>query len=110
MSLPSRAHLLSCKWFWAWALAGAASTLALLVFGMLGIPFVALVVWAMRYRGRTGSSTFGLLTGIGAVLLFVAAVQRGGDDHSLDARPWLVAGVLFAATGVLAHARNARRS
>jgi hypothetical protein len=110
MSLLARAHLLSCNWFWAWALAGAASTLALLVLGIVAIPFVALVVWAMRSRGRRGSSTFGLLTGIGAVLLYVAAVQRGGDDHSLDARPWLVAGVLFAATGVLAHARNARRS
>jgi hypothetical protein len=108
MSLLSRAHLLSCNWFWAWALAGAASTLGLLVLGMLAIPPVALIVWAMVSRGRTGSPAFGLLTGIGAVLLYVAAVQRGGDQ-TLDARPWLIAGALFAVAGVLAHARGLRR-
>jgi hypothetical protein len=108
MSQLSRAHLLSCNWFWAWALVGAASAFALLVLGMLAIPVVALLVWAMVTRGRTGSATFGLLTGIGGVLLYVAAVQRGGDQ-TLDARPWLIAGVVFASAGVLAHARGSRR-
>jgi hypothetical protein len=107
MSLLSRAHLVSCNWFWAWALVGAASTLGLLVLGMLAIPPVALMVWALS-RGRRGSSTFGLLTGIGVVLLYVAAVQRGGDQ-TLDARPWLIAGAVFASVGVLAHARGSRR-
>jgi hypothetical protein len=107
MSLLSRAHLLSCNWFWAWAFVGAASTLGLLVLGMLAIPPVALMVWAVS-RGQRGSSTFGLLTGIGAALLYVAAVQRGGDQ-TLDARPWLIAGALFAVAGVLAHARGLRR-
>jgi hypothetical protein len=106
MSLLSRAHLVSCNWFWAWALVGAASTLALLVLGMLAIPVVALLVWAAS-RGQRGSATFGLLTGIGAVLLYVAAVQRGGDQ-TLDARPWLIAGAIFAAAGVAAHARGSR--
>jgi hypothetical protein len=108
MSLLSRAHLLSCNWFWAWALVGAAAALALLVLGMLAIPVVALMVWAMVTRGRTGSPAFGLLTGIGVVLLYVAAVQRGGEQ-TLDARPWLIAGAIFAAAGVAAHARGSRR-
>lgn len=105
----SRAHLFSCNWFWAWALVGAASTLALLVLGLLAIPVVAMLLWAAMIRGERGSSAFGLLTGIGAVLLYVAAVQRGGDQ-SLDASPWLIAGLLFAAAGVLAYARGSRRS
>jgi hypothetical protein len=105
MSLLSRAHLLSCNWFWAWALVGAAAALALLVLGMLAIPVVALMVWALVTRGHAGSSTFGLLTGIGAVLLYVAAVQRGGNQ-TLDARPWLIAGLIFATAGVLAYARR----
>jgi hypothetical protein len=104
----SRAHLLSCNWFWAWALVGAASTLALLVLGMLAIPVVALLVWVMVISGQRGSSRFGLLTGIGGVLLYVAAVQRGGDQ-SLDARPWLIAGLIFASAGVIAYTRGSRR-
>jgi hypothetical protein len=104
----TRAHLLSCNWCWAWALVGAASTLGLLVLGMLAIPVVALLVWVMVTSGQRDSSTFGLLTGIGGVLLYVAAVQRGGDQ-TLDARPWLIAGVMFAAAGVVAHARGSRR-
>ena len=114
-----RHHLFGCGWFWAWALVGAAAALGLLVLGMLALLPVATLIGFMVWRAPRGTHAFGLLTGAGFLLLYVAYVQRRGPgttcwrtatasgcDHHLDPRPWLVAGVVFVVAGIVAYMRG----
>lgn len=100
-------HLPGCAWFWTWALGGAALALAFLSLGiLLLVPAVGATVLLGR-RHATGS--FGLLTGIGAVLLAIAYIQRSGQSY--DPIHWLLAGLVFFAAGLAGHAwRNVRRA
>jgi hypothetical protein len=74
--------------------------------------------------GTPRGSALGLLSGSGASLLVVAYLQRdgpgmtcwrtatgGGCTQHLDPRPWLVAGIAFALSGIVLHAvmRRPRR-
>jgi hypothetical protein len=97
--------------FWLWALVGAALALSAFSLGpLLGLP-VLLAILLLAWRPRTRSSAWGLLIGFGAVLLFIAYLNRDqpGDEH-LDARPWLVAGVVVVATGVIGATLRSRRA
>src|ERR1051326_2650679 len=96
-------HLVGCGWFWAWALVGGATALAAVSLGpLLFIPALA-VAGFMASRPRIRNSAFGLLSGAGALCLFVAWLHRQGPgtvcwqkgtasgcDQYLDPRPWLV--------------------
>src|SRR4051794_18136294 len=73
-----RAHLAGCGWFWAWALLGSAAAFGILSLGPILTAPVLLIGWLMASRQRICHSAFGLLSGAGALLLYVAWVQRAG--------------------------------
>ena len=88
-------------WFLAWCVAGAAfafSFLTGLSIGLLVLPFAAAVLFAVAWLTPGLSELFGLLGGVGLILLLVAAVNRDGDG--VDPAPWLVAGILACAAAV----------
>jgi hypothetical protein len=119
--VPSSA-LRSRRWWWfvAWALLGSAAALGAVSLGpLLLLPVAAVGLFLWSRPGARGSA-FGLLTGAGAVLLYVAWVQRDGPgmtcwhtagasgcDQHLDSLPWLVAGAALVVAGFLAQARRA---
>jgi hypothetical protein len=107
ITAPS-SHRLGCAWFWAWALLGAVAALGSLSLGpLLTIP--TLVAGVVVYTRRGAHGAFGLLSGIGAVLLVIAYVQRSGQHY--DPLHWLVAGIVFLAAGVVGHVwQSASRS
>ena len=117
----SRRHLVGCAWFWAWAAVGVATALAVVSLGpVLLLPAVAVAV-LMAAQPSIRGSAFGLPSGAGVVLLYVAYVQRHGPgttcwhtatasgcDQHLNPIPWLVVGLACLVGGVIAHARRAR--
>jgi len=115
-----RPHLVGCGWFWAWALLGSALTLGILSLGPILAAPLLVIGWLMASRPAIRRSAFCLLSGAGALLLYVAWVQRAGPgttcwqtqtasgcDQHLNPLPWLIAGVVLFVGGVAAHARRA---
>jgi hypothetical protein len=116
---PSRIQLNGWGWFVLWVLLGAAAALGYVSLGpLLLVPVLALgvLLWT---RPRVRRSAFGLLTGAGVLLLYVAWVQRDGPgttcwhtasgsgcDQHLNPLPWLVVGAALLVAGVVAHARR----
>ena len=100
-------HLAGCGWFWAWAGVGFATALAAVVLGLLALPVAAVAFWMAR-QPAIRRSAFGFVAGIGALMLFVAYLQRTGEHH-LDPVPWLVVGLTLLVTGGVGHARLSRR-
>jgi len=106
-------------WFLLWAFLGASLALAGVSLGpLLLLPTVLLGVLLWRVPAARRSA-FGLVTGAGTLLLYVAWVQRDGPgttcwhtatgsgcDQHLNPLPWLVAGVVLVAGGIIAHARR----
>jgi hypothetical protein len=95
-------HLVGCVWFWVWALVGFGLTLGAVSLGPLVIAPLGVVALAMASSDLIRRSACGLLTGAGGLSLLVAWLQQGSSD--LDARPWLIAGIVLAVTGVVGHA------
>jgi hypothetical protein len=73
----------------------------------------------MARRPGIRRSAFGLLSGAGALLLYIAWVQRAGPgttcwqtqtasgcDQHLNPLPWLLVGSLLFIAGITAHARR----
>jgi hypothetical protein len=115
-----RAHLAGCGWFWAWAVLGAAVALAALSFGPILAAPTLVIVWLMDSRPSIRRSAFGLVSGVGALLLYIAWVQRAGPgttcwqtetasgcDQHLNPLPWLLAGIVLFVGGIAAHTRRA---
>jgi hypothetical protein len=116
----SRAHLAGCGWFWAWALVGSAAALASLSLGPILLAPALGIGALLGSRPRIRRSAFGLVSGGGALLLYVAWVQRAGPgttcwqtqtasgcDQHLNPLPWLVVGIVLFFGGIAAHARRA---
>jgi hypothetical protein len=114
-----RAHAAGCRWFWAWALLGCAAALGFVSLGVLVLVPVAVIGGLMASRSAIVRSAFGLLTGVGVLLLYVAWVQRAGPgttcwhtatasgcDEHLNPLPWLVAGIATFIGGIVGHARQ----
>jgi hypothetical protein len=114
-------HAITCVWFWAWAAVGALAVLSLFL-GVLTAP-AALVLGALvATRGdQQHGSAFGLLTGAGLPLPWVAYVQRQGPgttcwhtassagcDQHLNPLPWLIAGITLVLIGLTAQIRHNR--
>ena len=107
-------------WFFVWALLGTGAVLGTVSFGpLLLVPVILISVFLWRRRLEARRSAFGLLTGGGALLLYVAWVQRDGPgttcwhtatasgcDQHLNPLPWLIAGAALVITGLVAHARR----
>lgn len=103
-----RRHLVGCAWFWAWALVGAGAALSMVSYiGMLtGLP-VALTAFLMARKPSIRESSFGFVSGIGLLLLYLAWVQRSGEF--LDPRPLLVLGWALVIAGVAGHSWREHR-
>jgi hypothetical protein len=114
-----RAHLAGYGWFWAWALVGTAAALATVSFGPILAAPILLVAYLMASRPEVRRSAFGVLSGVGALLLYVAWVQRAGPgttcwqtqtssgcEQHLNPLPWLLAGIVLFIGGIAAHARR----
>ena len=115
-----RAHLAGCGWFWAWALVGSAVALGAVSLGPILVAPVFVIAALMWSRPEIRRSAFGLLSGAGALLLYVAWVQRAGPgttcwqtqtasgcDQHLNPLPWLIAGIGLFVGGIAAQARQA---
>jgi len=102
-----------------WALLGSAAGLDSVSLGPLLLVPTALVAVFVWRRPQARRSAFGLLTGAGTLLLYVAWVQRDGPgttcwhtatasgcDQHLNPLPWLVLGLVLVAAGFVAHARQ----
>lgn len=102
-----REHLVGCAWFWAWAPVGAGFAVSVVSFiGTLTIWPTALLAFLMGRHPTIRQSAFGLLSGAGLLLLYVAWLNRAGDGF--DPRGWLVAGALFLVAGIAGHAVRER--
>jgi hypothetical protein len=112
---------MTCVWFGAWAGVGALAVSSLSL-GVLTAP-AALVLGALvaTVGDRRHRSVFGLLTGAGLPLLWVAYLQRQGPgticwhtassagcDQYLNPLPWLIVGIALVLTGSVAQTRHNR--
>ena len=106
-------------WFLVWALLGSAAALSTASLGPLLLLPVAVFGVFLSTRPGVRRSAFGLLTGAGALLLYVAWVQRDGPgttcwhtatasgcDQHLNPLPWLIAGADLLVAGFVAHMRR----
>ncbi|HJU36550.1 MAG TPA: hypothetical protein VJ716_03920 [Gaiellaceae bacterium] len=116
-------HVTGCGWFWAWALVGAG--LAFSVVSFLGVFTIlpAAVAAFVLARRRPVTGAFGLLTGAGAIPLFVAYLNRAGPGEicsrtatsvscgqQLNPLPWLALGLALFTAGLVGHAWVSARS
>ena len=102
-------HVRACGWFWLWSLAGALLAFSLVSFvGVLtGLPAVLVLLLVAR-RSPTWPEPLGLLTGVGALCIAVAALNWGADG--LDPAPWLAAGAGLVVLGTVAYGLAGRSS
>jgi hypothetical protein len=96
-----KSHLAGCGWFWAWALVGVGYGFGISVIGIFTIPAATIAVVFMARR-RPIRGAFGVATGVGSVLLYVAYIQRSGESY--NPIHWFVPGIVFFAAGLLGHA------
>lgn len=114
-----RGARLDWLWFSVWVLLGVVATLGAIALGPLVFVPAAAVAVFLVYRRGVQRSLFGLLSGAGLLLLYVAWVQRHGPgttcwhtatasgcDQHLNPLPWLVLGAALLVTGVVAQARR----
>ena len=100
MTLRDRIASLGDWTFWVWAVVGVGFGFVISVIGIFIAPVsLAATIFLLR-RPRFRESVFGILVGIGAVLVLVAYINRGPGDFS--ARHWLLAGLGFIVAGVAA--------
>lgn len=116
---PRRGHATACGWFWAWALVGVGAALAAVSLGPILLLPVAAVALVLARRSSIRPSAFGVLSGVGILLLYVAYLQRDGPgttcwhtattsgcSHPLNPLPWAITGGAFFACGIAAYARR----
>jgi hypothetical protein len=113
------AHLTGWRWFAAWALLGSAAAFGFVSLGVLMFVPVALVGSFMVSRPMIRRSAYGFVSGVGALLLYVAWVQRAGPgttcwqtatasgcEEHLNPLPWLLVGVGLFVGGIVAQVRQ----
>ena len=114
-----RVRFTSCRWFWAWALLGCTATLGIVSLGVIVLAPLAALGALMALRPERRCAAFGLISGAGLLLTYVAWVQRAGPgttcwrtatssgcDQHLNPLPWLVAGIVLFIAGMVGHARQ----
>jgi hypothetical protein len=117
----TRRRLAAWGWFSAWTVLGAAFALGTVSLGPLVLVPLLLVAAFMFARPGIRGSAFGLVSGAGVLLLYVAYVQRDGPgttcwhtatssgcDQHLNPLPWLVLGVVFLVGGIVGQATRGR--
>ena len=114
-----RAHFPACRWFWAWALVGVAAAVGLVSLGVIALAPAAAAAAVLGSSPAARRSAFGLLTGAGLLLVYIAWLQRAGPgttcwhtatasgcDEHLNPLPWLAAGLVLTGAGIVGHARR----
>ncbi len=115
----SKRPITSWAWFGVWALIGAGAALGTISLGPLVlIPTAVAALLASKPAIRR--SAFGMISGAGALLLYVAYVQRAGPgttcwqrgavfgcDQHLNPIPWLVLGLTCLIGGVIGQVKHA---
>ncbi|HWD86471.1 MAG TPA: hypothetical protein VG321_12005 [Solirubrobacteraceae bacterium] len=117
----ARAHANRCAWFWVWVVVGAALAVGLISLGTLVLVPAVLVGLVVRRSAAARRSGWGLLTGAGLTLLWVAFENRAGPgttcyrtltaagcDQHLNPIPWLAIGLGLTGWGLAAQWRSAR--
>jgi hypothetical protein len=102
---------------------GIGLALSISTLGVVAVPLALLVTVLLVALHHADRSALGILVGMGLLSLSVAYVQRkgpgtvswhtataSGADEYLDPRPWLVAGILLVAVGVVTFFWRRRRS
>jgi hypothetical protein len=115
----SRQHVAGCAWFWAWALVGVGAALGAVSLGPLLLVPTAAVAALLFSEPAIRRSVYGLVSGVGALMLYIAYVQRAGPgttcwhrgtasgcDQHLNPIPWLVLGIACLIGGMIVHARQ----
>lgn len=96
-----RSHLAGCGWFWAWAVVGVGYGLGISAIGIFTVvPATLGVIFLTRRRPVRG--VWGVATGVGSVLLFVA--YHAARDGSYDPVHWLIPGLALFLGGIVCHA------
>jgi len=108
-------------WFVAWAVVGAAAALGAISLGWLVLVPVLIVAGVMFRRRGLRRSSFGFLSGAGALFLYIAWLHRDGPrttcwrtasasgcDEHLNPLPWLILGVVLLLGGIVGHAARNR--
>jgi hypothetical protein len=110
--------------FAAWVLAGALAVFSLLGAASIGFfiaPLAAVAIWLAFRFGRAVPEMLGMVSGTGAVCLLIAFLNRGmtpctEQGHTLSPgeteatcgglapTPWLIAGLVLVAVGIVAYA------
>lgn len=107
--------------FSVWAFFGTVAAFGLLILGGPALLLILLGVWFAATRPLLRRSWFGLMTGVGLPLLYVAFLHRRGPgticwqttraagcDQYLSPWPWLILGVLLVVLGLVTQARRIR--
>ncbi len=121
---PARAPLSDLRWFAAWSLIGALYALALLGAMTIGILILPVAVAATVFLGRhrpARAGLWGLVSGAGLPLMYVAYLNRDGPGTVCSAIPggesctdewspwpWLAIGLALLLAGVILFARRRR--
>jgi hypothetical protein len=120
---PGHARRIAWLSFTVWMAVGAGIVFGFFLFSIFVMAAAILIGILVGLRPSLRRGTFGLLSGAGAISLWVAWVQRkgpgtvywhtataSGSDQYLDPRPWLAAGIVLVLAGVAAHAWSSRGS
>jgi hypothetical protein len=121
MKVRRRGHLAGCGWFWAWAAVGVGAALAAVSLGPILLLPVAVIAVMLARRPSIRRSAFGVLSGAGLLLLYIAYLQRDGPgvtcwhtatasgcDQHLNPIPWLAIGLACVVAGIVGHTRQSR--
>ena len=114
-----RVHSVRWGWFWAWVAVGALGAVGLVSLGPVALAPALTAGILMARIAAARESAFGLMTGAGLLLLFVAYLQREGPgttcfrtatssgcEEHLNPLPWLALGLLFVVAGLVAQMRR----
>jgi len=117
-----RRHITGCRWFWVWAVVGCAAALGVVSLGVLVLAPAAAAGVVLVSRPVARRSAFGLVSGAGVLLVYIAWVQRAGPgttcwqtgtasgcDQHLDPLPWLLAGVALFVGGIVGQTFSRRK-
>jgi hypothetical protein len=111
-NVPSSQPVAAIAWFLVWVVIGVGVAVGVVSLGLLTLVPSLCLAAVVAASPTARRSAFGLVVGLGVLLLFVAYVQRQGPgttcwrtatssgcDQHLDPRPWLVAGLTMIALG-----------
>jgi hypothetical protein len=112
---PGHPNLVGWLAFVAWVAVGAGVVFGFFLFSIFVMAAALLLGILAGLRPSFRRGAFGLLSGAGAISLWVAWVQRkgpgtvywhtataSGSNQYLDPRPWLAAGLVLVLAGVAA--------